>query len=62
MAAPADARTLPFSWYTDESILRDERARVFARSWQYGGRAELVAAPGSFATTDAGGVPDRRHA
>ena len=57
MAAPADARTLPFSWYTDESILRDERARVFARSWQYGGRAELVAAPGSFATTDAGGVP-----
>ena len=37
MAAPADARTLPFSWYTDESILRDERARVFARSWQYGG-------------------------
>ena len=57
MAAPADARTLPFSWYTDESILRDERARVFARSWQYGGRAELVAVPGSFVTTDAGGVP-----
>ena len=57
MAAPADARTLPFSWYTDESILRHERARVFARSWQYGGRSELVAAPGSFVTTDAGGVP-----
>src|SRR6476469_9598394 len=57
MAAPADARTLPFSWYTDESILREERTRVFARSWQYGGRAELVAAPGSFLATDAGGVP-----
>ena len=45
MAAPADARTLPFSWYTDESILRHERARVFARGWQYGGRSALVAAP-----------------
>ena len=27
MAAPADARTLPFSWYSDEAILRSERAR-----------------------------------
>ena len=31
MAAPADARTLPFSWYSDEAVLRDERARIFAR-------------------------------
>jgi phenylpropionate dioxygenase-like ring-hydroxylating dioxygenase large terminal subunit len=57
MAAPADARTLPFSWYSDEAILRDERARIFARSWQYGGRTEQVSAPGSFLATDAGGVP-----
>jgi choline monooxygenase len=57
MAAPADARTLPFSWYGDEAILREERTRIFARCWQYGGRAEQVAAPGSFLATDAGGVP-----
>jgi choline monooxygenase len=57
MAAPADARTLPFSWYSDEAMLREERTRIFAHSWQYAGRAELVAAPGSFLTTDVGGVP-----
>src|SRR3954468_9626184 len=57
MAAPADARTLPFSWYTDEAVLREERRRVFARSWQYGGRSAQVAEPGSFLATDAGGVP-----
>jgi phenylpropionate dioxygenase-like ring-hydroxylating dioxygenase large terminal subunit len=49
--------TLPFSWYSDEEVLRRERARIFARSWQYGGRAADVAEPGSFLATDAGGVP-----
>jgi phenylpropionate dioxygenase-like ring-hydroxylating dioxygenase large terminal subunit len=57
MATAADALTLPFSWYSGEEMLREERARIFARSWQYGGRAELVAAPGSYLATDAGGVP-----
>ncbi len=57
MATAADARTLPFAWYSDEEQLRRERARIFARSWQYAARSELVAAPGSFLTTDAGGVP-----
>ena len=57
MAAPADARTLPFSWYSDEAMLREERARIFARSWQYAGRADRVAEPGSFLATDVGGVP-----
>jgi carnitine monooxygenase subunit len=56
MAASAGA-TLPFSWYVDEEILRRERAVIFARSWQYAGRAEQVAEPGSFLTADAGGVP-----
>jgi len=55
--AAVDDRTLPFAWYSDEETLRRERARIFARSWQYGGRAELVAEPGSFLATDAGGVP-----
>ncbi len=49
--------TLPFSWYSDEEMLRRERSLIFARSWQYGGRAAEVAEPGSFLATDAGGVP-----
>ena len=57
MAAPADALTLPFAWYSDEELLRRERALIFARSWQYGGRADQVAEPGSYLATDAGGVP-----
>src|SRR5580765_3335836 len=57
MATAADARTLPFAWYSDEEQLRRERARIFARSWQYAGRSALVAEPGSFLTADAGGVP-----
>jgi choline monooxygenase len=56
MTASAGA-TLPFSWYVDEEILRRERALIFARSWQYAGRAEQVAERGSFLATDAGGVP-----
>jgi len=55
--AATDASTLPFAWYSDEETLRRERARIFARSWQYAGRAAEVAAPGSFLATDAGGVP-----
>jgi choline monooxygenase len=57
MSTPSDARTLPFAWYGDEEILRRERRLIFARSWQYAGRAEQVAEPGSFLTTDAGGIP-----
>ena len=57
MATASAARTLPFAWYSDEEMLRRERERIFARSWQYGGRADQVAEPGSFLTTDAGGVP-----
>ncbi|HEX5450266.1 MAG TPA: aromatic ring-hydroxylating dioxygenase subunit alpha [Gaiellaceae bacterium] len=49
--------TLPFSWYSDEEQLRRERARIFARSWQYAGRAAVVSQPGSFLTADVGGVP-----
>jgi phenylpropionate dioxygenase-like ring-hydroxylating dioxygenase large terminal subunit len=49
--------TLPFAWYGDEEVLRRERAAIFASSWQYAGRAADVAAPGSYLTTDAGGVP-----
>jgi choline monooxygenase len=54
--APSDL-TLPFAWYSDEEQLRRERALIFARTWQYGGRADQVAEPGSYLATDAGGVP-----
>jgi phenylpropionate dioxygenase-like ring-hydroxylating dioxygenase large terminal subunit len=57
MAAGTDARTLPFAWYSDEEMLRRERALIFACSWQYAGRAEQVAEPGSYLASDAGGVP-----
>ena len=57
MATPVDSLTLPFAWYSDEELLRRERAQIFARSWQYGGRADQVADPGSYLATDAGGVP-----
>lgn len=51
------SETLPYAWYTDEELLRRERERIFARSWQYAGRGAQVEEPGSFLATDAGGVP-----
>ena len=51
------ADTLPYSWYVDEEQLRRERTRIFTRAWQYAGRTEEVAAPGSFLATDAAGIP-----
>jgi choline monooxygenase len=53
----AAAETLPYSWYVDPDVLRREQARIFARSWQYAGRADEVAAPGTYLTADTGGVP-----
>ncbi len=53
----SSAATLPFAWYSGEETMRRERERIFARSWQYAGRADQVAEPGSFLSTDAGGIP-----
>jgi choline monooxygenase len=49
--------TLPAAWYTDPALLALEKHRIFARSWQYAGLCEQVAAPGSFLTARAGDVP-----
>jgi len=49
--------TLPASWYSDGGVAALERERIFARTWQYGGPAEQVAAPGSFMATQAGHIP-----
>ena len=57
MAAPTTTRTLPWSWYADPAVLELERERIFRRSWQYVGRTDEVAEPGSFAATRAGHVP-----
>jgi phenylpropionate dioxygenase-like ring-hydroxylating dioxygenase large terminal subunit len=57
MATSTDARTLPFDWYSNPEVLRLERERIFRSAWQYAGRADQVADPGSFFTCDAVGVP-----
>jgi choline monooxygenase len=49
--------TLPADWYSDPALLRVEQERIFSRFWQYAGRAELVAEPGSYLTSFAGHIP-----
>ena len=51
MATVDGTRTLPWSWYTDATVLELERERIFRRSWQYVGHAGEVAEPGSFSAT-----------
>jgi choline monooxygenase len=50
-------RTLPYAWYSDPAVLRVEQERIFARSWQYAARADVVAEPGSMTPTWAGTLP-----
>ncbi len=57
MAVTGGTRTLPWSWYTDPTVLRLEEERIFRRSWQYAGHAGEVPEPGSFTATRVGGVP-----
>ena len=57
MASTAAGHTIPFDWYADPDVLRLERERIFRRTWQYAGRSDQVAEPGSFFTCDAGGIP-----
>jgi phenylpropionate dioxygenase-like ring-hydroxylating dioxygenase large terminal subunit len=47
-------KTLPYGWYTDPEILRQERERIFGSAWQYVGHTGQVAEPGYFATRIAG--------
>ena len=49
--------TLPFSWFADPEIFREEQRRIFARSWIYAGVSDWVAEPGQFFTCRAGLVP-----
>jgi len=52
-----DTRTLPWSWYTDATVLQLERERIFRRSWQYVGRQDELAEPGDFLATTVADVP-----
>ncbi len=57
MSPTTGTRTLPWSWYTDLVVHRLEQERIFRRFWQYVGRVDEVAEPGSFTTARAGDVP-----
>jgi choline monooxygenase len=51
------ARTIPSSWYFEPEIYDLERRAVFGGTWQAVGRANQVAEPGSFFTTELAGEP-----
>src|SRR5579884_1234021 len=51
------AETIPAAWYFDADLAEAERRTVFGGTWQAVGRAEQVAAPGSFLTADVAGEP-----
>ena len=57
MATRADGRTIPWGWYSDPAVLRLEHERVFRRTWQYAGHTGQAGGPGTFFTSDLGGVP-----
>src|SRR5215813_84386 len=49
--------TLPASWYTSESVFRQETRAIFSRSWQYACRLDEVAHPGDYLACRAGNIP-----
>ena len=53
----ADGWTLPASWYADAGVSALERERIFTRTWQYAGRADQVAEPGSYFASQAAHIP-----
>jgi choline monooxygenase len=57
MYARGVERTLPYAWYIDPEILRQEQERIFRTSWQYVGHAGQMPEPGSYFATGAGSMP-----
>jgi choline monooxygenase len=49
--------TLPASWYTSESVFRQETRAIFSRHWQYACRIAEVARPGDYLACRAGNIP-----
>jgi len=50
MQVRGEALTLPARWYVDPILYELEQERVFGRTWQWVGRADQVASPGSYFT------------
>lgn len=53
----ARASTLPSRFYLDASILEEEKAKIFSRTWQLVGRAQQVSEPGQYFTATVGDEP-----
>lgn len=53
----ARAATLPSRFYTDARFLEEEKAKVFARTWQLVGRTEQVREPGQYFTATVADEP-----
>jgi choline monooxygenase len=51
------ASTIPARWYTGPEFLAAECSSVFGRTWQAVGRADAVAAPGSYLACEIAGEP-----
>jgi choline monooxygenase len=51
------AHTIPGSWYFDPDISAAECRAVFGNTWLAAGRADQVAAPGSYLTAEIAGEP-----
>jgi choline monooxygenase len=51
------AHTIPSSWYFDPDVYAAECRTVFGNTWLAAGRADQVAAPGSYLTAEIAGEP-----
>ncbi|MGA9772602.1 MAG: SRPBCC family protein [Blastocatellia bacterium] len=51
------ASTLSSEWYIDPAILEQEKAKVFARTWNLVGRIDQVAEPGAYFTATVADEP-----
>jgi len=50
-------KTLPYSWYVDQEILRREQERIFRGAWQYVGHVGEAPEPGTYFATRSGRTP-----
>jgi choline monooxygenase len=53
----ATAETMPSRWYTDPAFLELEKRKIFWKTWQPVGRADMVARPGDYFTCEVVGEP-----